>query len=69
MKINETDTFCLKDGYIVKFKQTNANLPCFKFSVVEVDGKPDDLFGERFTEDGHAYHFGCGYEVIENLSQ
>lgn len=68
MKINETDIFRLKDGYIVKFKQT-AHLPTYKFKVVEVNGQADDLFGERFTEDGHAYHFGCGYEVIENLSQ
>lgn len=64
IKLNTTDTFRLKDGYLVKF-QVTPFIPTYKYRVIEVNGEPDDLYGEKFTEDGIAYHSGCGFDVVE----
>lgn len=65
-QLKEGQLYLLKNGYKVRFKK---NCPAIRYSwgVVEVDGKPDNLYKERFREDGIGYHDDCGYKVVAEL--
>lgn len=63
INIKSGSIYKTENGDIVKLVLNN--LPYYKFKCVEVNGVPGDCHGEVWTEDGKAYHDGCGYNIVE----
>lgn len=65
IKIKSGGIYKTKDGDIVKLVRNS--LPYYKFKCVEVNGLPNNCYGEVWTEEGKAYHDDCGYNIVEEV--
>lgn len=66
MRIEDGKTYLAEDGHTYRMKL--CKLPVYKFGADMRDGVPHDAFGENWLEDGTAYHYDCGYNLISEES-
>jgi hypothetical protein len=61
-QLSKNKHYMLNTGDVITLARTHQPF-YYSWSVTSVNGNVDNFFGERFTDEGEAYHYDC-YKII-----